>query len=144
MIPAGPERKIMGNLSREIMRLSSQGYCCSQIMVRMGLDAKQDENPELLDAVSGLCGGLHSGLVCGILTGAACMLALFDRHKAASDMIPKLVEWFGKRCTPSHGGICCKDIIGGNPANIPARCPKLMEETFEKCRELLAENGYDI
>ena len=71
----------MSNTSREIIRLSSQGYCCSQIMVQMGLDAKQEENPELLDAVSGLCGGLHSGLFCGILTGAACLLSLFDRKK---------------------------------------------------------------
>ena len=59
-------------------------------------------------------------------------------------MIPRLVEWFGKRCTPSHGGILCRDIIEGNPANSPERCPKMMEETFEKCRELLAEYGHEI
>jgi hypothetical protein len=136
--------KTMNNTAKEVLRLSALGYCCSQIMVQMGLNAKQEENPELLDAVSGLCGGLHSGLCCGILTGAACLLALFDKNRAAEDLIPRLVEWFKASYTPPYGGISCNDIICGNRLNIPERCPKIMEETIERCRELLAEIGYEI
>jgi len=134
----------MNNTAKEIRRLSAEGYCCSQIMVKMGLDAKEEENPELLDAVAGLCGGLYSGLCCGILTGAACLLSLYDKKNAALNMIPKLVGWFQATYTPSYGGISCKEIIQDNPANRFERCPKMMEETLEKCRELLAEFGHEI
>jgi len=134
----------MSNAAKEIFRLAAQGYCCSQIMVKMGLEARQGENQELLDAVAGLCGGLHSGLCCGILTGAACLLSLYDKQNAAIYMIPRLVEWFETTYTSSYGGISCKDIIDNNPINKFDRCPKVMEETMEKCRELLTEFGYEI
>jgi hypothetical protein len=136
--------KEMSDAAKEIFRLSSEGYCCSQIMVKMGLDAKQEENPELLDAVSGLCKGLYSGLCCGTLTGAACLLALYDKKNAASDMIPKLVDWFETTYTSLYGGMDCEDIIGDDPMTRFERCPKIMVETIEKCRELLAEFGYEI
>jgi hypothetical protein len=134
----------MINATKEIRRLGAEGYCCSQIMVKLGLDAKGDENPELLDAVAGLCGGLHSGMCCGILTGAACLLSLYDKNNAAATMIPNLVEWFYATYTPSCGGISCDDIIDNNPMNKVERCPSMMVETFEKCRELLLDLGYEI
>jgi hypothetical protein len=134
----------VSDTARKIRSLAAQGYCCSQIMVQMGLDAKQEENPELLDAVAGLCNGLHFGLVCGILTGAACLLSMFDKKKAAATMIPRLVDWFETTYTQSCGGISCEEIINDNPMNKLERCPKMMEETFEKCRELLADSGYEI
>jgi hypothetical protein len=134
----------MSNTAKEIFRLATQGYCCSQILVKMGLDAKEEENPELLDAMAGLCGGLHSGLCCGTLTGAACLLSLYDRKNAASTMIPRLVEWFQATYTQAYGGIGCDEIIANNPMNRGERCPKIMAETFEKCRELLAEFGHKI
>jgi hypothetical protein len=134
----------MSDTAKGIYKLAAQGYCCSQIMVQMGLDARQDENPELMDAVAGLCGGLHVGLCCGTLTGAACLLSLHDKKNAATNMIPRLVEWFRATYVSSCGGINCEDIIDGNPQNKWERCPKIMEETYEKCRELLADFGYEI
>lgn len=40
-----------------IMELSRQGLYCAQIMVQLALDAEGKENPELVQAVRGLCGG---------------------------------------------------------------------------------------
>jgi hypothetical protein len=134
----------MNNTAKEIRRLAAEGYCCSQILIQMGLDARGEENPELLDAVAGLCNGLHFGMTCGILTGAACLLSLYDKNKAASEMIPKLADWFETTYTQSCGEINCEAILGDNPMNKQERCPKMMEETFEKCRELLAECGCEI
>ncbi len=128
----------------EIARLSKEGYCCSQIMVHIGLEAQGDENPQLLDAVAGLCGGLYSGLCCGILTGAACLLSMCDREKAKAHMIPGLVKWFQTTYTGTYGGISCDCILGGDPMNRFERCPKIMAETAEKCRSLLAEHGHEI
>jgi len=134
----------MGNRAKEAFRLAAQGYCCSQIMLKVGLDAREEENPELLDAVAGLCGGLYSGLCCGTLTGAACLLSLYDRNRAAASMIPRLVKWFQGTYGQLYGGTNCEDILGDNPGNRAERCPKIVEETLEKCRELLAEIGHEI
>ncbi|MDR1726712.1 MAG: C-GCAxxG-C-C family protein [Acidobacteriota bacterium] len=134
----------MDDTRREVLRLSGDGYCCSQIMVIMGLDAVGDENPELVEAMAGLCGGLGSGLTCGVLTGAACLLSMLDRLKAKADMIPRLVAWFKATYEPRYHGIACAEIIDGNPGNKMDRCPRMMAETYEKCRELLAECGHSI
>lgn len=130
--------------ANEIYDLTLKGYCCSQIMIKLGLDAQKRENEELLNAVSALCKGLHSGLICGTLTGAACLLSLFDKKEAASNMIPRLVEWFDTTYTPLYGGISCNDIISGDPLKRIERCPEVMKRTYEVCRELLEENGYDV
>lgn len=128
----------------EILRLGAKGLCCSQIMVQMGLEKKGDDIPELVDAVAGLCGGLHSGLCCGILTGACCLLSMCDKANAKSTMIPRLVEWFQKTYTPQYGDITCKAIVGDSLAHRMERCPRMMAETYDKCRELLAEFGHEI
>lgn len=134
----------MSETAKEIRRLAAQGYCCSQVIVQMGLDARGDENPELVDAAAGLCGGLHAGLCCGTLTGAACLLSLCDKKRAAETMIPRLVDWFKTECVSACGEVHCDNILGGDPGNRFERCPRLMEETYEKCRELLAEFGHAI
>jgi len=134
----------VSDTGREIRRLSAEGYCCSQIMIQIGLDARGDENPELVQAIAGLCGGMHSGLCCGTLTGAACLLSMFDPENARSDMIPRLVEWFKATYGPLYGGADCGCIVGGDPALRMERCPGIMEATIEKCRSLLAEHGHRI
>lgn len=133
----------MNDIAREIRRLGAEGYCCSQIMVKMGLDAQDDDNPELLDAVAGLCGGLYSGLCCGTLTGAACLLSLYDKERGRF-MIPQLVRWFSETWTSRYGGVDCEKIIDGNEVNRVERCPVIMVETFQKCRELLRECEYEV
>ena len=113
-------------------------------MIQLGLDSQEEENPELVKAVAGLCGGLYSGLCCGTLTGAACLLSMYDKERAKLYMIPNLVEWFKATYTTLYGGIDCNCIIGDNHDLRYERCPRIMEETFEKCRELLAEIGYEV
>lgn len=126
------------------MRLASQGYCCSQIIVALGLEATDDENPQLVDAVRGLCKGLNSGLLCGTLTGAVCLLSMLDTRAAEEHLIPRLVEWFELTFTECYGGTSCKTILDDDPMNKFERCPKIMEQTYEKCRELLSEVGHQI
>lgn len=126
------------------MRLHAQGYCCSQIIVEMALEAAGDENPELINAMRGLCKGLHAGHVCGTLSAAACLLAMFDPKAAERDLIPRLVEWFDMTYTEAYCGTDCKTILGDDPMNRIERCPKIMAETYEKCRELLSEIGIAI
>ena len=134
----------MNDAAQEIRRLSREGLCCSQIMIQIGLEAKREENPELLDAVAGLCQGMHFGLCCGTLTGAACLLSMLDKGNATLHMIPKLADWFEMTYTERYGGVDCECILADDPLAKFERCPKIMEETVEKCRELLAEFGHKI
>jgi len=136
--------KAMYENKNQIYDLAVKGYCCSQIMVKLGLDAMNRENEDLLAAMSGLCKGLFSELTCGTLTGAACLLSLYDKNEAAANMIPRLVEWFEISFSQLYGGINCKDIIGDDPMKRFERCPEIMQNTFEMCRDLLVENGCDI
>jgi hypothetical protein len=133
----------MNDSAGQIRDLSMSGYCCSQIMVKMGLDFMGKENPDLLNAVAGLCRGVHAGLICGTLTGGACLLSLYDKNEAAASMIPQLVAWFEETYGSLYGGTSCLAIIEGDPVKKYERCPGLMVETFEKCRELLEEAGYE-
>jgi hypothetical protein len=134
----------MNDISKDIMQLGSQGYCCSQIMVELALEATEDENPQLVDAVRGLCKGLYTGMLCGTLTGAACLLSMLDVKAAEEHLIPRLTEWFEMTFTECYGGTSCKIIMNDNPMNKFERCPKIMAQTYEKCRELLSEAGHQI
>lgn len=48
----------MDDTAFRIFRLASQGYCCTQILIKMALDEENKENKDLLRAVNGLCGGI--------------------------------------------------------------------------------------
>ncbi|WP_434310536.1 DVU_1555 family C-GCAxxG-C-C protein [Hominifimenecus sp. rT4P-3] len=129
---------------QRVYELRAEGKCCTQVLVCMGLALKGENNDEMVRAVSGLCGGMRSGLVCGALTGAAMMLALFDEKVAAEEMIPELVQWFQDEYGEKYGSVDCNAILEGCPENKPMRCPKLIEATYLEARQILEEFGYDI
>ncbi len=121
----------------KIFEYRLRGYCCSQILLQMGLDEKKSENPELVNAVKGLCNGIYSGLVCGALSGGSCLLSLFEPDKASDQMIPLLVQWF----EDNFESCDCKDILDDNPLNKVEKCPVIVSKTYEKVVELLEDYG---
>ena len=103
-----------------IMELSRQGLYCAQIMVQLALDAEGRENPELVQAVRGLCGGFAwSGGPCGVLSGGVC---------------------FRER-TAQYGGEDCDCILEGDRRNMFKTCPGIVMDSYAKCAELLSERG---
>lgn len=134
-------------MEKDIKRLHQkihEGKCCTQVMVSMGLELKQESNPQLEQVAAALCQGIRSGLTCGVLTGAAMMLYLFDPEKAVSRMIPELSQWFQEVYGEAYGGIDCDTMIEKNPLNKPERCPAIMESTYRKAMELLEDEGFDL
>lgn len=136
-----------------IAELLQQGFCCSQIMVLMGLEAQGKENPDLVRAVQGLCGGIGSaGETCGSLTGAACLLGLFAGRGLLTEtadrrlglMLDEVADWFREEVGGRYGGIRCAEILAGDPANQELRCPGIVIETWQKARDLLVANGYEL
>ena len=125
-----------------LRQLLQRGYCCSAALAALGLRHKGNENPELLDAMRGLCIGLGHGLICGALTGAACLMTLLNPQAAAQGLTAELAEWFEYTYGAKYGGINCRDILGDLPIMRPLICPPIVEETYKQAKQILAANGY--
>jgi hypothetical protein len=142
----------MNNIGFRIIQLAGKGYCCSQILAILALETQGGENPDLVRAMAGLCMGAGMGGVCGVFTGAVCVLALYgakgaDSEKAADKlplMFAELSEWFEQSACASFGGTSCSDIIGeGSSRPNPERCGRLLVDTWGRILEILVENGFD-
>lgn len=113
-------------LENAIQALSDKGYCCSQILALLILSAQAKENPDLVRALAGLCHGVgQSGDVCGILTGACCVISYLvgprgDQGGAlpeAKFIQEEFVDWFNGICKEKWGSNQCSIIIDeDNPA----------------------------
>lgn len=134
-----------------VAELALKGYKCSHILVQIGLDAQGKENPELLQAMSGLANGMGSGLACGALTGGCCLIAMYaggdgegrGEHEKLPLMLEEYVDWFREECE-RFGGADCQTISGGNPMQRAERCPSLILECVRKAREVLEANGFEL
>lgn len=142
----------MEDLER-MRELKQQGFYCSQILMLMGLEMQGKENPELIRAAHGLAGGLgFTGELCGALSGGAALLGLYAGKGTVQDeqdlrldfMITDLVNWFKQEYIPLYGSIRCEDIISGEAKNTAVRCPLIVAATFQRVKELLVENGFDL
>jgi len=143
----------MNDIGFRIIQLAAKGYCCSQVLAIMALEIQGRENPDLVRAMAGLCMGAgNSGGICGVFTGAACVLALYgakgaDAEKAVDKfplMLAELSEWFEQSACASFGGTSCSDIIGeGSRRPSPDRCGRLLVDTWGRILEILVENGFN-
>ncbi len=133
--------------------LKAQGFFCSQILIMLGLELQGKDNPDLVRAMQGLAGGLgFTGETCGALTGGACLVGLYagkgqpheEENLRLNFMIEDLVKWFKAGYGQDYGGIRCEEILAGNPNNTGIRCPVMVAGTFQKVKELLVENGFDL
>ncbi|MDR1136855.1 MAG: C-GCAxxG-C-C family protein [Synergistaceae bacterium] len=125
-----------------LRELEIEGLCCASILVRLGLFLRGEENEQFVSSVSGLCGGAHSGLLCGALTGAACMVSMFgDSPSDSAVMARELSEWFEAEYGEKYGGIDCRDITGEDPQLKCERCPRLIESVYFQAKTILEEYG---
>lgn len=129
---------------KRLYQILLEGKCCASAIVQLGLELKGEKNEQLVQAVSGLCFGIHGGSVCGALTGAACLLNIFDPGKANREMVPELVEWFKDAYGEKYGGINCSDIVGDAPVNRTVRCPSLIETAYLQAKTILESYGHDL
>ena len=129
---------------KRLHELLQEGKCCSVALVQLGLEHTDQKNPQLLEAVSGLCGGVRNSLLCGALTGAACMANILDPKNANTLIVPELAEWFIAEMGEQYGGADCAEILGGDPNNKKTRCPALIEATYLKAMEILEKHGHEF
>ncbi len=142
--------ELMNDIGFRLIQLAGKGYCCSQILMLLALEIQGRENPDMVRAMSGLCMGPgNSGGICGVFTGAACVLALYGAKGADAEkeavklplMFAELGEWFASRL---DSGISCTAIIGEDfPRPDPNLCGRLLMDTWGRILEILVENGFD-
>ena len=101
--------------------------------IRDSLRRLEKENEDLVSAMAGLCDGMWSGRVCGILSAAICLLYLADPKEASQNNVEELTEWFEDAFTFTD----CEDLLEGNPLNKVEKCSMMLEATFQKIEELL-------
>ncbi len=133
--------------------MKAEGFLCSQILLKLGLELQGKENPDLVRAANGLARGLgFSGELCGALTGGACLLGLYagkglpeDEENPQLDfMVTDLVKWFKQEYGQMYGGVRCLDIAGNDSKNMATRCPLIVLGTFQRVKEMLVENGFNL
>lgn len=151
----------MNPLMLELLPLVRQGYCCSQLLILLMLQLRDQENPGLLRAMQGLCHGIgQSDGPCGLLTGGACALGLIagkgadneTAHPMLTPLLNDYATWFYERVIP-YGGISCGYIAAGlgaaagggaEGAPDPVACGDLLAECWEKILELVQSYDVDV
>lgn len=139
----------MGVDSFYLFKLATQGYCCSQILLLMGLEAQGKENPDLVRVMEGLGGGLgRTGNNCGALTGGVCLLGLYAGRGSAGEprggqlnpMVNELVTWFEEE----YNSLDCANILDDSldsGAEFPVKCGNIVMGVYNKVQEILETYG---
>lgn len=136
------------DLFERLLELSQEGFFCSQIILKLAMEADGVENDGVIRTMSGLNGGLgFSGRICGSLTGGCCLIGYYagkgskDEIESGylNEMIVELVEWFEMTIGNEYGGTDCNCILQENPMNKMTRCPHIVEAVYTKAMEILHE-----
>ena len=146
----------MDDLGFQMFKLTNAGYCCSQIMMKMALDAEEKENVDLLRALNGLCMGIGSAQkTCGVLSGGIAIFGLYagkgndtEHPKPGfSVMVDEFSEWF----EDEFGSTQCQDIIGvcsvtdfQSNQEYRLKCGDILMKSYEKIQEILQENNFEF
>lgn len=134
----------MDEVSLRMLQLKQEGFCCTQIMLIMALEAQNRTNRDLIRAAGGLCYGVGmSGEICGALSGGACLLSLYTGKGSGDEqayerlplMMEELTEWFRKTLGENYGGIRCDEILAQHPDM--SACGLIVASTYAKAMEIL-------
>ncbi|WP_027400410.1 C-GCAxxG-C-C family protein [Anaerovorax odorimutans] len=120
-------------MKEDIFDLKLKGYCCSQIIMELGLRKLDKENADLVAAMAGLCNGIWNGKTCGVLSAAVCLLYLADPYNASQNYVQDINEWFEDTFEATD----CQVLLEGNELNKTQKCPMMIEATFTKVCEIL-------
>lgn len=120
-------------MEQELLEYKLKGYCCSQIVIDMGLKRMGKENQDLVDAMGGVCFGMNQGKNCGILIAAMCLLHLVDPKEADMVYCRDFFDWF----EDAFGAIDCDELLEGNPLNKVEKCPMMIQASMTELSEML-------
>lgn len=120
-------------MKEEIFTLKMNGYCCSQIIMKIGLEKLGREDETLVEAMAGLCDGVKCGRICGAVSAAVCLMYVADAKAADSGLVQEYLDWFEE----AFGALDCRELLGEDPMAKLEKCPMFVESTLLKLEELL-------
>lgn len=143
----------MDELSLRLLKLSSAGFCCAQIMYKLALEDEGTQNDDLIRAAQGLCRGIaDTQQTCGVLSGGIGVLGLYaakakEEERAKEDftqMVTEFHEWFNVE----FGATKCVNLIGvtdfhGADQSYKLTCAEMIKKAYVKVYEILLEHGYE-
>ena len=143
----------MDELAFKIFKLSSGGFCCSQIMAKLALDYEEKENDDLVRSLNGLCRGIGgSQKTCGVMTGGISVLGLYGGkgnpieycNDKFQDMIEEYMGWFEEY----FGSTECSDLIGitefkEGDQSYQIKCGNILEDSYKKLIEIIEDYGFE-
>jgi C_GCAxxG_C_C family probable redox protein len=146
----------MDDLAFQMFKLANSGYCCTQVMMKLALEAEGKENEDLLRAVNGLCMGVgHTQKTCGLLIGGIAILGLYAGKgndleypkPEYSGMVDEYREWFESE----FGSTECVDIIGvcsmtdyATNQDYRLKCGDTLKKSYEKIQEILRDHHFEF
>lgn len=136
------------------------GLCCSQLLVVLAQQIRNEENTAWLQAARGLCHGIgQSGGPCGLLGGGAMILAWLscqasgEPHPMQEAMCNEYALWFQTE-SAAFGGYGCEQLSTGlmqqagalSPDGRPDMqvCGDLLARCWEKILEILESYNVDM
>ena len=109
------------------------GECCSQIITRVALEMCGKRIEEMVKAMFGMCEGTRYGGTCGLVTAAACVLAMEKSREDAIALTEEFTDWF----TELFGSMECNDLTEGSPATHLSFCRDLSFSCLEELAILM-------
>ncbi|NYB72698.1 C_GCAxxG_C_C family protein [Sedimentibacter hydroxybenzoicus DSM 7310] len=145
---------MFNDLAMKIYKLSTQGYCCTQIMLKLALDEENKGNQDLIKSANGFCKGLGGRQgICGVLSGGIMILSLYAgkgsdgeySHNNYGSMVNEFIDWF----EDEFCSLECIDIIGVNSFeennnSYMLKCGNILVKSYEKVVDILNENDYEF
>ena len=116
----------------------SKGFCCSEIIMKLYLEEAGKDNPSLVKAMGGFCGGIDGLQTCGALASACCAIVDASEDRNATKMERLL---FVEKFVEKNGGCICNEILGGDDSKRATICPTLVEETYYDLVDFLEDNS---
>lgn len=137
----------------DMYKYSSQGYCCTQIILLMTLEKEGNENFDLVRAANGMCAGMQCKGTCGLLSGAVMVFGLYagrgtvweEKKPELKNMSEEFTEWFKSEFTSTLcGELVREDIFTDQGEVYPVKCGDMLLKGYKKIQELLLEYGYEL
>ena len=143
----------MDDLSLRLFKLSSEGFCCAQIMYKLALEDEGSRNDDLIRAVQGLCRGIaDTQKTCGVLTGGIGILGLYgakgNENEACKDDFLQMIQEFHTWFKAEFGSTKCvalieeRDFASGDQSFKPI-CAGIIQKAYVKVYEILQAHGYE-
>mgnify|MGYP005948565091 CR=1 FL=1 len=144
---AAPDRWLDGLDAMVAEFHAGQRFCCSQTVLAIGMRRLGIDDPDLLRAMEGFCGGACDG-ACGALAGGAALMGLYlgkgTEREPRSETIRQYVKELTETFRAYWKGTTCESIVHGEAELRKRICPNVIAGAVEMVWSILGEHGLDL